>query len=43
MIFDHYLEGRYGALCSTDALHWVPAEIDVPAGMRHASVLALPD
>ena len=42
MIFDHYLERRYGAVRSGDGAHWLPAEVDVPAGIRHASVMALP-
>lgn len=43
MIFDHYLEGRYGAVSSADGRHWRPAEVDMPPGARHASVMALPD
>jgi hypothetical protein len=41
LIFDHFLEGRYGAVSSRDGLSWSPAEVMVPAGARHASVLAL--
>jgi hypothetical protein len=41
LIFDHFLEGRYGAMSSRDGLSWSPAEVVVPAGARHASVLAL--
>jgi hypothetical protein len=41
LIFDYFLEGRYGAVSSRDGLSWLPAEVVVPAGARHASVLAL--
>ena len=41
LIFDHFLEGRYGAVSSRDGLSWSPAEVVVPAGARHASVLPL--
>jgi hypothetical protein len=41
LIFDHFLEGRYGAVSSRDGLSWSPAEVVVPAGARHASVLTL--
>lgn len=43
LIFDHYLEGGYGALSSLDLANWQPAEISLPHGMRHASVLRLPN
>ena len=43
LIFDHYLEGGYGALKSPDLANWQPAEISLPPGMRHASVLRLPN
>ena len=43
MIFDHYLERRYGAVRSGDGLTWAPAEISLPPGIRHASVLTLRD
>jgi hypothetical protein len=41
LIFDHFLEGRYGATSSRDGLSWAPAEVVVPARARHASVLTL--
>jgi hypothetical protein len=43
MIFDHYLERRYGAMRSSDGVAWAPTDIDLPTGVRHASVLALSD
>jgi hypothetical protein len=43
LIFDHFLEGTYGALSSVDLMSWQPAEISLPQGMRHASVLRLPE
>jgi len=43
LIFDRYLEGGYGALSSLDLRTWHPAEILMPSGMRHASVLRIPD
>jgi hypothetical protein len=42
MLFDHYLERRYGAVRSLDGLTWTPTDIALPTGVRHASVLALP-
>lgn len=39
LLFDHYLEGRYGAIRSQDGLVWEPAPMTLPEGMRHASVL----
>jgi hypothetical protein len=42
LIFDHYLEGRYGAVSSMDGLAWRPVSLSLPAGMRHASVLKIP-
>jgi hypothetical protein len=42
LIFDRYLEGGYGALSSVDLMTWMPAEISMPSGMRHASVLRIP-
>lgn len=42
LLFDHYLEGRYGAVRSGDGLTWQAASVDLPSGMRHASVLTLP-
>jgi beta-galactosidase len=41
LIFDHFLEGRYGAVSSRDGLSWSSAEVVVPAGARHASILPL--
>ena len=41
LLFDHYLEGRYGAASSRDGIEWVPAEIALPVGTRHASVLTV--
>jgi hypothetical protein len=41
LIFDHFLEDRYGAVSSRDGLAWTPADIRVPPGARHASVLTL--
>jgi beta-galactosidase len=42
MIFDHYLEGRYGAARSKDGVDWEPVSLALPPGMRHASVLETP-
>jgi hypothetical protein len=42
MIFDHFLEGRYGAASSRDGVEWRPASLALPARMRHASVLETP-
>lgn len=42
LLFDHYLEGRYGAVRSSDGLSWEQAAIALPPGVRHASVLTLP-
>ncbi|WP_405875308.1 MULTISPECIES: glycoside hydrolase family 43 protein [unclassified Streptomyces] len=39
MIFDHFLEGRYGAARSKDGVDWEPVPLALPTGMRHASVL----
>lgn len=41
LIFDHFLEGRYGAVSSADGLTWSPADITIPEGARHASVFTL--
>ncbi len=45
MIFDHFTEERFGALASADGLQWEPltAGIDFLPGLRHASVLQVPD
>lgn len=42
LMFDHFLEGRYGAASSTDGLTWNPTTVSLPGGMRHASVLSTP-
>lgn len=42
MIFDHYLEGRYGAARSKNGVDWEPDSLALPQGMRHASVLETP-
>jgi hypothetical protein len=42
LLFDHFLEGRYGAASSPDGVSWSPADVTVPAGARHACVLTLP-
>ncbi|WP_405533991.1 glycoside hydrolase family 43 protein [Streptomyces sp. NBC_00075] len=42
MIFDHFLEGRYGAARSKDGVAWEPVVLTLPTGMRHASVLETP-
>jgi beta-xylosidase len=42
MIYDHYLEGRYGAVERVENDRWEPAAVTVPPGMRHASVLTVP-
>lgn len=41
LIFEHYLEGRYGAVSTEDFVSWRPAPVGVPAGARHASVLTI--
>jgi hypothetical protein len=41
LLFDHYLENRYGGATSVDGENWTPFAIEVPAGARHASVLEL--
>lgn len=42
LLFDHYLEGRYGAATSVDGATWQRAEIELPPGVRHASVVTVP-
>jgi hypothetical protein len=42
LIFDHFLEGRYGAVSSRDGISWAAAQVLVPEGARHASILTLP-
>jgi Glycosyl hydrolases family 43 len=41
LLFDHFIDGRYGAASSPDGAAWAPCEIALPAGARHASVLTL--
>jgi hypothetical protein len=41
LIFDHFLEDRYGAVSSPDGAVWSPTEVSVPDGARHASVLTV--
>lgn len=41
LLYDHFLEGRYGASFSSDGFTWSPIHVDLPAGVRHASVLTL--
>lgn len=45
MLFDHFMEERFGALASADGLHWEPLTpgITFLPGLRHASVLEVPD
>jgi hypothetical protein len=43
MIFDHFLDGYYGAVESVDGEQWSRTDLLVPEGMRHASVLAVDD
>jgi hypothetical protein len=42
LIFDHFLEDRYGALVTRDWVSWSPAHLVLPSGMRHASVVRVP-
>jgi hypothetical protein len=39
MIFDHFIEGTYGAARSKDGVQWETLSLALPPGMRHASVL----
>lgn len=41
LLFDHYLEGRYGGSTSSDGKTWSPFNVEVPSGARHASVVQL--
>lgn len=45
MLFDHFMEERFGALASADGLHWEPLMpgIEFLPGLRHASVLSVSD
>ncbi len=40
IIFDRFLEDSYAAATSRDGLHWEPAPLSTPNGMRHGSVFA---
>ncbi|WP_181804445.1 glycoside hydrolase family 43 protein [Streptomyces shenzhenensis] len=42
LIYDHFLEGRYGAASSSNGVDWKPASLALPPRMRHASVLETP-
>jgi beta-galactosidase len=42
LIFDHFLEERYGALATRDLTTWRETELVLPTGMRHASVAYVP-
>ena len=42
MLFDHYLESRYGAATSAEGRIWTTTEVATPTGARHASVLTIP-
>ncbi|GAT74991.1 hypothetical protein MHM582_3500 [Microbacterium sp. HM58-2] len=41
MLFDHYLEGRYGAVRSEDGARWEPDNVTAPTGARHGAVLTI--
>ena len=45
MLYDYFMDGRYGASVSHDGLHWkIAAEtMTFPDGPRHGSVLEIPD
>lgn len=45
LLYDHFVEGRYGASRSADFETWtvVDDEVTVPEGARHGSVLEVPD
>jgi beta-xylosidase len=42
--FDRYTDHHYGAIASTDLVNWVDvsAALDMPVGIRHGSVLKVP-
>jgi Glycosyl hydrolases family 43 len=42
LLFDHFLEERYGAVVSSDWVCWEPTAVDLPLGVRHASVMTIP-
>lgn len=41
--FDKYIEGKYGAVCSEDLVHWedISDRISFPQGVRHGTVLSV--
>ena len=41
MLFDHFMENKFGALVSTDGKNWAPLKeiLRLPPGVRHASVM----
>lgn len=43
--FDKYTEGKYGAVCSTDLIHWedISAKVSFPQGVRHGMVFKIPE
>ena len=43
MLYDHFIEGHYGASRSSDGEHWERADdaVAVPEGVRHGSVLGV--
>ena len=45
MLYDHFVEHRYGASLSEDGRHWQVSEVEVllPEGPRHGSVIEIDD
>ncbi|AEH39061.1 glycoside hydrolase family 43 protein [Halopiger xanaduensis] len=45
MLYDRFVEGRYGASRSDDARHWEVCDsmMDFPDGLRHGDVIEVPD
>ena len=45
MLYDHFMEGRYGASLSDDGRSWDVSEVDIvlPEGPRHGSVIEVSD
>lgn len=45
VLYDHFIEGRYGASRSDDARHWEVCDsaMEFPDGLRHGDVLEVPD
>lgn len=41
--FDKYMEGKYGAVCSEDLVHWkdISDKVSFPEGTRHGTVFAV--